>query len=57
MPTRLPGSGSVTPVPTASTTPTTWCPGVSGNFGSSRSPSTVCRSVRQAPQANTRSRS
>ena len=39
------------PSPSASTVPTTWWPGMTGRRGSSRSPSTTCRSVRQHPHA------
>ena len=41
------------PRPTSTTVPTIWWPGTSGSFGSSSSPSTMCRSVRQTPQAPT----
>src|SRR5260370_1142725 len=34
-------------MPPRSTTPTTWCPGVTGDFQSSSSPSTTCRSDQQ----------
>src|SRR6266508_2412476 len=55
-PTRSPGWRRVHPVPSASTTPTAWCPGTTGRRGRSRSPSTTCRSVRQHPHAETRTR-
>ena len=47
---------SATPSPAASTRPTISCPGTIGSLGSGSSPSTTCRSVRQTPQASTRSR-
>jgi len=43
-----------TPSPSAATLPTISWPGTSGSFGSDRSPSTTCRSVRQTAQAWTR---
>src|SRR6185436_348533 len=41
------------PSPAPTTVPTIWCPCTSGSFGRSRSPSTMCRSVRQTPQVET----
>ncbi len=52
---RSPAAKPVTPAPQATTSPTIWCPGTSGRRGSRSSPSTTCRSVRQMPQASTRS--
>jgi hypothetical protein len=43
--------------PSASMRPTISCPGMIGSFGFSNSPSTTWRSVRQTPQASTRTRS
>ena len=50
-PTRSPSCSDSQPSPSASIVPTAWCPGTSGRRGSSRSPSTTCRSVRQQPHA------
>ena len=44
------------PSPVAATRPTIWCPGTSGSFGRASSPSRMCRSVRQTPQAWTETR-
>src|SRR5438067_2033240 len=40
----------------AMTSPTIWCPGIIRGLRGGSSPSTMCRSVRQTPQARTRSR-
>ena len=48
------GREALRPVPDPTTSPTTWWPRTSGSFGSASSPSTMCRSVRQTPQAITR---
>src|SRR2546425_184415 len=53
-PTRVPGIRVVTAGPTRSTTPTTWCPGMSGSLASGNSPSTTCRSVWHTPQRTMR---
>src|SRR6266542_2284940 len=50
MPTRAPAAKRSPP---ERTRPTTWCPSTSGSFGSGSSPSAMCRSVRQTPQAET----
>jgi hypothetical protein len=39
--------------PTATTVPTIWCPSISGSFGSVKSPSKMCGSLRQTAQAAT----
>ena len=44
------------PGPSASTTPTTWWPGMTRARCGGSSPSTTCRSVRQMPQTRTRTR-
>jgi hypothetical protein len=54
--TRCPSARPETPLPSASTRPTTWCPGTSGLRRTGRSPVTTCRSVRQAAHACTRIR-
>ena len=51
---RSPGRNRPACGPFPSTTPTTWCPGMTGDLRGSSSPSTTCRSVRQMPQARTR---
>src|SRR5262245_11121370 len=56
MPTRWPTLGDATPAPTASTMPTISCPGTTGRRMPGSSPSTMCRSVRQTPQASTLTR-
>ena len=56
MPTRCPYSKPTTSSATATTWPTTSCPGtVSGDFGA-RSPSARCRSVRHTAHTRTRTR-
>src|SRR5690606_21659202 len=56
MPIRSPGANRSAPGPTASTTPTTSCPGTVRGRRGCRSPSARCRSVRHTPHALTRTR-
>lgn len=55
-PTRSPGVNSATCPPQRTTTPTTSWPGISGNLCGASAPSAMCTSVRQTPQAATRTR-
>nr|CUV44783.1 protein of unknown function [Ralstonia solanacearum] len=50
---RSPGTGEVTPAPHDSTVPTISWPGMSEGLGLGGSPSTMCKSVRHTPQADT----
>ena len=54
-PARSPSAQPATSPPTASTRPTIWWPGTIGSRRATRSPSASWRSVRQTPQAATRS--
>ena len=54
MPSVQPSHGTPSRRP-SSVSPTIWWPGTSGSFGCVSSPSTTWRSVRQTPQAGTRS--
>jgi hypothetical protein len=54
MPTRAPGLNREAPSPHFSTTPTIWCPGITGDLRGASSPSTTCRSVRHTPHIFTR---
>src|ERR1035438_7978493 len=54
MPTRAPVANRVACGPLRSTTPTTWWPGTTCDLRGGNSPSSTCRSVRQTPQAWTR---
>src|SRR5438094_706709 len=56
MPTRSPTRNVFTAWPIFSTRPTISWPGISGNFGSGNSPSTIWRSVRQTALAEQRRR-
>src|ERR1700678_1313098 len=52
-PTRVPNANSGVAPPI--TSPTIWCPGIKSVFSAGKSPSTICKSVRQTPHAETRS--
>src|SRR5271156_2079415 len=53
-PTRAPTGSS--PDPPSTTSPTIWCPGITSGRIAGSSPSTICKSVLQTPQARTRSK-
>src|SRR5258706_5020601 len=53
MPFDISERAALTDSPILSTTPTTWCPGMSGRVGGWISPSTVCKSVWHTPHTET----
>src|SRR6202521_1992113 len=54
IPTRAPIAKRPAFSPCFSTTPTTWCPGITGDLRGASSPSITCKSVRHTPQVRTR---